>query len=66
MDNIEVGKRLITARGEKAQKMVASELGISQSSLAMYESGRRIPRDALKEKIARFYGKTVGSLFFNE
>lgn len=34
------------------------------SALAMYENGARIPRDENKEKITRYYGKTVDEIFF--
>ena len=66
MNNKEVASKLITARGSKQQKAAAKELGITQSALAMYESGERMPRDEIKERIAAYYGTTVGALFFNE
>lgn len=61
-----MAKRLVEERGSRTQKFVAKELGISQGALAMYESGDRVPRDEVKEKIAAFYQKTVGGLFFGE
>ena len=61
-----VGKMLRDARGEKSQKRVAGDLGISLSALSMYESGERVPRDDLKIRMAHYYGRTVGSLFFGE
>lgn len=54
------------ARGNRGQKEVANELGISVSALSMYESGERRPRDELKIRMARLYGTTVGRLFFDE
>ena len=62
----EVTKKLIDARGNRSQALVARELGIGVSSLSMYESGERIPRDEVKERIAKYYGSTVGALFFGE
>lgn len=66
MDAVKVGKKLKEARGEKTQTEVAAALNISHSAIAMYECGERIPRDDLKEKMAAFFGTTVGSLFFDE
>ena len=61
----EIGKKLITLRGEKSQQEVADAAGITQAALSMYERGERIPRDAVKIKLAEYYGKTVGDLFFS-
>lgn len=58
--------KLVDARGNRTQKRVANELGISQSALNMYENGERVPRDEIKERIAEYYGTSVGFLFFNE
>lgn len=66
MDKNAVQKRLQEARGDKSLKEVAKDLGISVSSLCMYESGSRVPRDEIKELIAQYYGISVGTLFFNE
>ena len=66
MDAKAVSKRLIDARGEKPQRVVATAVNISVSALGMYESGQRMPRDDIKERLADYYGTTVGSLFFNE
>lgn len=59
-----IGGRLVALRGEKTQKTVADAVGVSCSAIAMYESGERIPRDEVKEKIAHYYGKTIESIFF--
>lgn len=61
---IKVGKRLIVLRGNKTQEKVASDCGISTSALAMYETGKRMPRDEIKVKLARYYNTTVEELFF--
>ena len=60
------GEALRQARGNRSQKEVANELGISISALSMYESGERSPRDDLKVRMAKLYGLTVGYLFFGE
>ena len=66
MDHSCISKRLIEARGEKSKTEVAKDIGISVSALSMYESCDRIPRDEVKELLAKYYGLTVGFLFFNE
>lgn len=64
INSIEVGKKLSTLRGNKTQEKVANDCGISVSALAMYESGKRTPRDEIKVKLARYYNTTVEALFF--
>ena len=61
-----IGKRLIALRGKKLIKDVAKALGISASALSMYEKGQRIPRDEIKIRLARYYDRTVDSIFFTE
>lgn len=65
MDRRDVATRLAAARGSKTQRQVAKDLGIGVSTIGMYESGKRVPRDAIKEKIAAYYGIPVQDLFFN-
>ena len=60
------GARLRELRGGRTQQEVAAELGISKSALAMYEQDKRTPRDKVKIKLARFYGKTVQFIFYPE
>lgn len=60
-----VGKRLSELRGNKTQQKVANDLGISQSTYAMYETGQRVPSDEKKRKIAEYYKRTVQSIFFD-
>lgn len=61
-----MSEMLRKARGEMSCKDVANKLGISQSALSMYESGKRVPRDELKVRMAKLYNTTVGHLFFGE
>lgn len=63
MNAEEIGKKLRSLRGEKAQGIVANALGISRSALSMYESGQRIPRDEIKIRFARYYDKSVEYIF---
>lgn len=64
MDAVLIGRKLKTLRGSSTQSETAKSLGISISALAMYENGCRIPRDEIKLKIAKYYGKTVEEIFF--
>lgn len=65
MDKMLVARRLINLRGAKRRERVAADLDISVSSLAMYESGKKIPRDQLKAEFANYYGVSIQSLFFD-
>lgn len=64
MDAKTIGKRLVQLRGTRTLENVAKAIGISQSALSMYETGKRIPRDEIKIAIAKFYGISVEELFF--
>jgi DNA-binding XRE family transcriptional regulator len=63
-DNMSVAERLVAARGNIPRTEVIKAVGISLSALTMYEIGQRIPRDEIKVKLAKYYGKTVEELFF--
>lgn len=65
-DMIRNGKKLVELRGDRSQAVVASDVGISVSALAMYEAGQRNPRDDVKLALANYYGVSVASLFFNQ
>lgn len=53
-------------RGDKSQAEVAKSIGIATSTLAMYETEKRIPRDSVKIALANYYGTTVQEIFFDE
>lgn len=65
MNREEIARKLIELRGDKSREEVAKACDISVSALAMYEQGERIPRDDIKIRIAKFYKKSVESIFFN-
>ena len=65
-DMHEIGKQLRELRGIRTRTGVAKQLGIGASALANYERGDRIPNDKAKILLARYYGRTVGDLFFDE
>lgn len=66
MDAVVIGKRLAELRGERTQEEVAKAVGISTSALSMYECGERIPRDIIKTRLAKYFKKSVQSIFFKE
>ena len=59
-----VAERLVKARGEEPRAVVCAAVGISASALRMYETGRRIPRDNIKVKLAEDFKTDVQTLFY--
>ena len=66
MDKEQIAKRLVELRGNRTKEEVAQQLNISIRALESYESGQRTPRDSVKLAIAKCYGSSVESLFFQE
>ncbi len=66
MDMRKVGAKLALLRGKKRREEVANAVGVSVSALAQYEYGNRVPRDAVKEALARYYGCSVAEIFFED
>ena len=66
LDAKEIGERLVKLRGSIPRDVVAKTIGISVSAISMYENGERIPRDAIKIKLADFYSKSVQEIFFDK
>lgn len=64
MDSEKIARALVELRGDKTRAEVAAALGVSLSTIAMYENGERIPRDETKMRIAAYYGKSVEEIFF--
>ena len=60
-----IGERLRQYRGDIPREIICSDVGISCSALAMYETGQRVPRDEIKVALARRYNTTVEALFFS-
>ncbi len=65
MEAKEIGMHIAFLRGGKSRRDIAEALSISTSALAMYERGERTPRDAVKKRIAEYFGKTVQEIFFD-
>lgn len=63
-----IGNRLRELREERGQPktFVAKKLGISYNSICCYEKGRRIPSDAVKVALAKYYGVPLERIFFTE
>ena len=59
-----IAERIKEARGDRSRKEVCEAVGISVNALMMYENGKRIPRDEIKVKLARLYGRSIEELFF--
>jgi DNA-binding XRE family transcriptional regulator len=59
-----IGEKLKALRGCRTTTGVAKDLGISRSALCKYEADERVPKDEIKIKIAKYYGKSVQSIFF--
>lgn len=64
IDREKMAEKLISLRGEKTQEEVSKAVGISPSALAMYETGRRAPRDEIKLRLATYYHTTLQEVFF--
>ncbi|MCU5397304.1 helix-turn-helix domain-containing protein [Bacillus toyonensis] len=65
MNKQRIAENLVNLRKGKSREEVASNIGISVSTLQMYENAKRIPRDNIKIKLADFYSVTVQSIFFD-
>lgn len=64
MDAQKVGAILVELRGDRTQQEIANATGVTVSAIGMYERGERIPRDEVKIRLAGFFGKSVGEIFF--
>ena len=65
MGRSKISENLLRLRGKKTQAEVAEQLNIGQSTYAMYETGKRVPSDEVKMRIAKLYKRTVQSIFFS-
>lgn len=65
-DPSQIGIIMKGLREQKGETLAeaAESIGISQSAIAMYESGARVPRDEIKIRIAKHYGLTVEAIFY--
>jgi len=66
MERSNIAKRLVELRGGKSREEVAKAIGITVRALESYENGTRVPRDAVKAQISKYYDTRVDLLFFTE
>lgn len=64
MDRAKIGKRLRDLRGSQKLIDAARALGVTPGCIANYECGLRIPPDDMKIKIAKYYKRSVNSIFY--
>ena len=63
-DPVAIGKRLTELRGIRTRVGVAKAVGVSNSALAYYERGQRVPPDDVKIRLSEFYNVPVQEIFF--
>lgn len=66
MDAKTVGERLRELRGGQRINDVSKNIDVCRSALSMYETGKRIPRDEIKVRIANYFGRSVQEIFYDE
>lgn len=64
----EIGKYLreLRIKAGVSQEAVAKAIGVSREAYSMYERGIRNPSDDTKISIAKYFHKSVGSIFFRK
>lgn len=65
MNPKKIGEILAKLRKEtgKTIAQVAGDINISPSALSMYENGERVPRDAIKIRLAEYYGQSIAIFY---
>ena len=59
-----IGQILTELRGGESREEISKQIGVSVSAWQMYENGQRIPKDEIKVKIASYFKKSVGEIFY--
>lgn len=65
MNKEKIGRILTDLRGDYSREEIAKAVGVSVSAWQMYENGQRIPKDEVKVRIASYFNKTVGDIFYS-
>lgn len=60
-----VGERIRKLRGKRTKAEVAAAIGVSESSYIKYERGERNPDDNTKVRMATYFKRSVGHIFFD-
>lgn len=62
-----LGEKLKLLREKKGISVdeMATELDLTRQAIYNYENNIRIPRDEIKVKIAKYYNRSVGEIFFD-
>jgi DNA-binding XRE family transcriptional regulator len=63
--NLTTGQKLRKLRGKRSKAEVAAAIGVSESAYVKYERDERNPSDPNKRRIADYYKKKVGDIFFS-
>ncbi len=68
MDANKMASKLRILRREQGetQAETAEAVGITAAAYGMYETGERIPRDPIKEKLAEHFKKSIEFIFFDK
>jgi len=66
MSRESVGKKLIELRGSRTREEVAVGSGLTFRAIESYECGYRMPRDAAKVKLAKYYGVSIEEVFYKD
>lgn len=61
-----IAQKLRELRGNKTLETVSMGTGLTVQAICNYESAIRIPRDEAKVALAKYYGVSVGDIFFAE
>lgn len=62
---LEIGERIRKLRGDTSREALAIAIGVTAQAICNYETGARVPSDAIKCKIAEYFGVTVQEIFYD-
>ena len=65
IDPTKIGKKLRQLRGTRTQAEIANAVNVGVTSITNYEAGIRTPRDEIKLRLAKYFGVSVESIFFD-
>lgn len=64
----DIGLKIKTARLSRnmTQRQLAEKVGVSASTITMYERGQRVPNDDIKEALADVFNISISELYGND